>query len=89
MSDTTVEPIEEVEEVNPLALIAQLERDLAIGQAALRKIVRTNAALFSGGPSNQYFGRGVEKALDSCQKAAFKALSRMENHVDDDEEQDS
>lgn len=80
---TTVEPLEDVAEVNPLDMIASLERDNAILQAALRKILKTNPALFKGGPSNQYFGRKHEQAFEACRSIAFKALERLENYVDE------
>lgn len=78
----TVEPTPEVEEINPLEMIASLNRDLQIAQASLRKIISTNPALFKGGPSNQYFGRRHEQAFESCRSMAFEALKRMENHPD-------
>lgn len=80
----TVEPLEDVEEVNPLTVIASLERDLEIAQAALRKILRINPSLFDGGDTNKYFGRRHEQAFGHAQAKAFEALSRMENHVDKD-----
>lgn len=82
-TETTIEPIEDVDEVNPLTVIASLERDNAIQQAALRKIYKTNPTLFKGGPSNQYFGRKHEQAFESCRATAFEALQRLENYVDE------
>lgn len=77
--------VEDVEEVNPLTVIQSLERDNEIMLAALRKILRTNPAAFKGGPSNQYFGRRHEQAFEQCRETAFKALERLENHLNDKE----
>lgn len=78
-----IEPIEDVEEINPLDMIASLERDNSIMQTALRKILRMNPALFKGGPSNQYFGRKHEQAFESCRTIAFETLNRTEKYVDE------
>lgn len=79
----SVEPIENVEEVTPLDVIASLERDNNIQQAALRKILRINPALFRGGDTNKYFGRKHEKAFEKCRQIAHEALSRLENHTNE------
>ncbi len=80
----TVEAIESIEEVDPISLIEGLEVDLKIAVASLRKIVRMNPALFSGGPTNKYFGRKHEQAFEVARKCALEALQRLENHPDDD-----
>lgn len=78
-----VEPIENVDEVSPLDVIASLERDNAIQQASLRKILRMNPALFKGGDTNKYFGRKHERAFEECRKVAHEALSRLENYTNE------
>lgn len=79
-TEKTIEPLEDVEEINPLALIASLERDNAILQAALRKVLKVNPVNLPGGNSNQYFGRKHEQALEICQSTASEALKRLENN---------
>lgn len=86
MTDTETKDIEtltDVDEVNPLDLISSLERDNAIQQAALRKILRMNPAMFKGGLTNQYFGRKHEQAFEECRKLAHDALSRLENYTNE------
>lgn len=73
-------PPEEIEEVNPLALMVSLERDNAIMQAALKKIKRTRPMQFSGGSSNRNFGRRHEQAFTECKSVAVEALKRLENY---------
>lgn len=84
-AETVTNPIPEpdIEEVNPLAMIASLERDLQVAQAALRKILHANPSLYRGGDTNKYFGRKHEQAFEHCRDVAFKALNRMENYVDE------
>lgn len=82
-SEEVTEPIEEVEEINPLDLIVSLERDNAIQQAALRKIRNMNAAKFNGGDTNKYFGRRHEQAFESCRTVAKEALERLENYTNE------
>lgn len=76
-------PAEDTEEINPLTLIASLEHDNEIQQAALRKILHMSPARFEGGPSNQYFGRKHEQAFEECRKVAHEALHRLENHTNE------
>lgn len=83
IEENPAKPIENVEEVTPLDIIASLERDNAIQQAALRKILRMNPALFKGGDTNKYFGRKHEQAFEECRKVAHGALSRLENYTDE------
>lgn len=86
MTDTetkAVEPIEDVEEVSPLDIIASLERDNAIMQAGLRKIIRMNPHLFKGGPSNRYFGRKHEQAFEACRSIAYDIINRTEKYTDE------
>lgn len=81
--DNPAPQVEDVEEINPLTLIASLERDNAIQQAALRKIRNMNLSKFQGGPSNQYFGRRHEQAFDECRTVAKEALERLENYTNE------
>ena len=81
-----VEPTPDVEEIDPLTLIESLGEDLRVTVGALRRIVRINPALYPGGPSNQYFGRKFEKAFEEARTRALKALQKLENHPNDDED---
>ena len=81
--EVSVEPIQDVDEVSPLDVISSLERDNEIQQAALRKILKMNPALFKGGDTNKYFGRKHEQAFEECRKIAHGALSRLENYTNE------
>jgi hypothetical protein len=78
IEEIVTEP-EKTEEIDPLTLIASLERDVSIAKAALRKIHDMKLSKFAGGPSNQMHGRRFQQAYEDCQQIAHDTQHRMEN----------
>lgn len=81
MAEPKTEPTPDVEEVNPLELIATLEEDLRRAQTRLRRILRINPSLLPGGADNKFFGKRFQQALEVAQKEAREGLLEMESHV--------
>lgn len=75
---------EEVEEVDPLTIIAFLQEDLSTAIQALRRIAGIKPAnLMVGGPNNKDFGKAYKKAFEKAQKDATKAMKKIAGEEDE------